>query len=279
MRGIMSEEFEESSEQTDSTPAVEEDSSQESSEGAEAQEAAPEKEQERESIPLNDPRNPYYERFTELTTQNREFKGRLGEYDQTIRQLQQEMAVLRTAQAPKKEEAPYKPILDHLETIDPSFAKFQRELVEKAETANKRAEIAEALQKRLDAMETRDFQTQAVSRFHNLLETNKVPENLRQRYEREIRILATDLEAQGQKLGLQDVDKLFNTVHSEYTKFLEDIRRAERASYVKAKRSDVTPAPATGGAAVSTAPTKIKAGDDESLVKWMAKQLRDAKNV
>lgn len=272
----MQDENQESSEETAAIPSGEESESQPESTGNEEQEASSSKKTESENIPLNDPKNPYFERFSELTYQNREFKGRLSEYDQNFRQLQQQLADLKAAQAPApKAEPAYKSLMDQLESVNPEFAKFQRDLLEKAD----RAGLAEKLQQRLDQMETRDFQAKAVSRFNTLLETNKVPAELKDRYNREVRALAYDMESQGKKLGVDDVDTLFKTVHDDYSKFLEDIRRKERASYVQAKKGDSTPAPATGGAAVTTGAKKIAAGDEESLVKWLANEMRTAKKL
>lgn len=266
----------ESSEQSVDTSVNEESTSQVESSEAAPQEAAPE--------PKEEVQVPFHEhpRFKELIEERRTFKEQLDKQSGYMEALQRELQASRSSQQPKQANEPkYKPLLEHLKSINPEFAAYQEELMQRTEAAEKRAGAAEEVQKRLEAYEQREFQSNAMNRLNNLYETNKVPETLRTRYEREVRALAYEKEVRGEKLTLKDVDGLFSQVHNEYTPFLESLKRETLKGYVQGKKSDSTPAQATGGAAFTPGTKKFAPVDSqegfEQTKKWMADQLRAAK--
>lgn len=267
-----------SSETTDSTPAVEESAPQAESEGAAPQAAAAEKKEESNT--------PFHEhpRFKELIEERRTYKEQLDQTKGYMEALQREMQALRTAQTPRQANEPkHKQLIEELKAINPAFAEFQQELIQNLEEAKKEASTAKTALSRLDAYEQREFQTQAVSKLQSLMDTNKIPENMRVRYNREVRALAGEEESQGRKLGIQDVERLFKTVHDDYTPFLESIKRDTLKGYVKEKKQDSAPATTTGGApAVSKAkklPSLDSAEGMQQAVKWFADQRRAAKKL
>lgn len=275
----MSDESEEvSSESTDSTPGVEESASQSESSGDEQHAAAPDKEQEEEHVPFHK-----HPRFTELIDQNRTYKSELDQYKGALEMMQRELQASR--QAPKAESKPqeskHKQLIEQLKAVNPEFAAFQEEMLQNLEEAKKESALAKEVQKRLENYEQREFQTSAVSKLNSLYEQNNVPETLRKRYDREVRALAYETESQGKKLGLQDVEKLFKSVHDEYTPFIESLKRETLKGYVQSKKGDSAPAGATGGAAFTPGVKKFAPlGSQEGFsqtTKWLAEQLRAAK--
>lgn len=274
----MSDESEEvSSESTDSTPAVEESASQTESSGAETQEAAPDKTKEAPEVPFHE-----HPRFKELIEERRAFKEQLDQQRGYAEAMQNELRAMRSAQAPQKVSEPkHKQLIEQLKAVNPEFAAFQEEILSNLEEAKKEAALAKEVQKRLENYEQREFQTTAVSKLNSLYEQNKVPETLRKRYDREVRALAYETESQGKKLGIQDVEKLFNSVHGEYAPFIESLKRETLKGYVQAKKSDSAPAGATGGAAFTPGAKKFSPlGSQEGFqqtTKWLADELRKAK--
>lgn len=266
-----------SSEESVDSSVNEESTSQVESSEAGPQEAAPE--------PKEEPQIPFHEhpRFKEIIDERRAFKEQLDKQSGYLEALQRELQASRAAQPKPVNEPKYKPLLEHLKAINPEFAAYQEDILNRTEAAEKRAAAAEEVQKRLEAYEQREFQTSALNRLQNLYESNKIPETIRTRYDREIRSLAYDQEIQGKKLSLKDIDNLFSSVHNEYTPFLESLKRETLKGYVQGKRSDSTPAPATGGAAFTPGAKKFKPVDSQEgfqqTTKWLAEQLRAAKKV
>lgn len=267
---------EDSSDETDQTSEVDTSDSQTDSQEAEKQEALPEKKTDESNVPFHE-----HPRFKELIDERRAFKEQLDQAKGYMEAMQRELQAVRTQTAPRAvpEVSKYKSLIDQMRAVNPEFAQFQEELVTKLESFQKKAEASEKLQARLDSFEQQNFATSAVSKLSNLLESNKIPEALRKRYDREVRAMAYEEEAQGKKLSLNDVDRFFKAVHEDYTPFLENIKRETLKGYVKEKVGDKTPAATTGGAPIIPGKNKIKAGDEESLVKWMAGELRAAKKL
>ena len=273
----MSEE-EVSSEEQESTPTPEESAPQAESEGAEPQEAAPVEPKEEPQVPFHE-----HPRFKELIEERRAFKEQLDQAKGYMEAMQKEMQALRQPATPQKKEEPYKQLLDQIEQVNPQFAAYQRQLLQDLEQAKSQAGLAKEVQSRLEQYETRETQTQALNRFQSLMEQNKIPEGFKKRYEREVRALAVEEESQGTRLTVKDVDRLFKSVHDEFTPFIEGIKRESLKGYVKDKKQDATPAAATGGAAVSKGAGKLPSMDTQDgfqkTTKWLAEQLRAAKKV
>jgi hypothetical protein len=265
----------ESSETQDLSPEVAESESQTESSGAETQAAAPEEPKEEPSIPFHE-----HPRFKEVLEQRRAFKEQLDQAKGYMEALQKEMQALRQPAAPQAVKEPkYKPLIEQLKAVNPEFAGFQEEILNKLEQYEKRAEIPEQLQKRLDAYEQRELQNNVKSSIQSLYEANKVPETVRERYQLEMEAIVHREEAQGKKLGLQDVERVFKSVHNTYQPFLENLRRETLKGYVQAKAQDTAPTPVTGGAAISSSTKKLRADDEVGLVQWLAKGLREGKKI
>lgn len=266
----MSDEVEVSSESSDNTPVVEESSPQLESSGAEAQESAPEEKQEEKPAPFHE-----HPRFKELIEQNRSFKEQESQRGQVIERMQQELHALRqqAIQAVPKKEEPRDQFLADLEKVNPAYAKSLQSVYDQANKTS-------ALETRIANYEAQLFQKEVANHFNSLLETNKVTDPMdRKIYEKAVRAEVYQREQNGPKLGIRDLDKIVNEFHAEYKKAMDDRERAITARYVTAKKADVTPTGATGGAAKSSTAKKIPAGDFSGQAKWLANEIRNMKKT
>lgn len=261
--------------ETNDIPVVEESAPQAESSGTETQESAPEKQEER--IGFNDPKHPDHGRFKELLDGQREYKQKFEQaeqerasYRQSIEQMQRELHYLRTAQAPKKEE-PKDPFLADLEKVNPAYAKsFQSVMEQAAKTAQ--------LEQKLARYEQQQDMEKGVSHFNGLLESNKVSDPTeRKLYERYVAAEVYELRNRGEKVSLKDLDKIFNGFHDEYKKAMDARDRATTAKYSTAKKADLSPKGATGGAATAPVAKKFKSLDSPDTAAWLAKEIRAMK--
>ena len=263
--------------ETDDTSVVEESGSQPEASEAEQQEAAS-KETQEEKIGFNDPRHPDHPRFKELIESNKAYKQqfedfgrREEEYRRSLERLQTQMEMLRQQSAPKQEQ-PKDPFLKDLEQVNPEYAKSLEAIYQKAGKT-------EELERRLAQYEQTQFREKVQSRFNSLFEANKVTDEFdREMYERAVKAEIYEREnVRGEKLGLEDLDKIFNNYHNRYSKAMEERNRKLTASYVKEKATDKTPKATTGGAPASAGVKKIAAHDTAGQAKWLADQIRQMK--
>lgn len=214
---------------------------------------------------------PFHEhpRFKELIEQNRAFKDSESQRAQAFESMQRELSALREASKPKVE--PVKdPFLADLEKVNPAYAKSLQSMYD-------RAAKAEDIERRLQQYESQQFAEKAYNHFDNLLKTAKVSDVDKEMYKDAIEARVFRMEAQGKKLGLKDLDGIFNEFHTKYAKQLEDRNRDLLKGYVKEKAKDKAPAGATGGSPAAQGAKKLKAGDISGQSKWLADQIRALK--
>lgn len=215
---------------------------------------------------------PFHEhpRFKEVIEQNRSFREEMSRRNEAFENLQRELMALKEASKPKSE--PVKdPFIADLEKINPAYAKS-------LESVYQRASKAEELERRFQQMESQQFAEKAYSHFDNLLKSNKVTDSMEQTiYKAAVEAEVFRRESQGKKLGLKDLDSIFNEFHTKYAKAMEDRDRTRLKGYVKEKASDKTPSGATGGAPAAAGAKKLKAGDISGQAKWLADQIRGMK--
>lgn len=253
--------------ETGDTSVTEESAPQAESSEAESQASAPEAKQEEKLSPFHE-----HPRFKEVIEQNRGYKTQLEEYQGALRSLQQQMETLRQQAAPKAE--PTKdPFLADLEKVNPAYAKSFQSVME-------RAAKADDIEKRLQAYEQQQFAEKAYGHFDNLLRSNKVSDTFDQEvYKAAVEAEVFRRESQGKRLGIKDLDGIFNDFHSKYSKAMEERNRKLTASYVKEKSKDTTPKGATGGVASTPGAKKLAAGDFGGQAKWLADQIRGLKKT
>ena len=171
---------------------------------------------------------------------------------------------------PKKEE-PIDPFLADLEKVDPRYAQSLKSVYEQAA-------MTKTLHNELRRMQEQQFAKEAYSHFDGLLSSNKVTDDLdKDLYKSAVEAEVFRRESRGDKLGLKDLDSIFNTFHTKYTKAIEDRNRKLTASYIKDKTKDAPLKGATGGAPAGTPSKKLAAGDFSGQAKWLADQIRSMK--
>lgn len=256
--------IEQPSEELNDTSVVEEASSQEAPSEAESIEASQEQPQEKPA--------PFHEhpRFKELIEQNREARSESERAKQELARLQYELQSMKQQLAPKKEE-PVDPFLRDLEKVNPEYAKSFKVLQEQAAKAA-------VLEQQWQQYQAQQYAEKAYSHLDGLLKTNKVEDPMDQDlYRSAIEAEVFKREHRGEKLTLNDLDKIFSSFHTRYMKYNEDRERAITSRYTSSKRSDQTPAPTTGGAATTSSMKKFSSIDSPEAIKWFAEQLRSSK--
>jgi hypothetical protein len=131
------------------------------------------------------------------------------------------------------------------------------------------------LEQQMAQYQQQQFAEKAINHFNGLLESNKISDPMdRNLYAKAVRAEVYERETRGEKLGIKDLEKIFNGFHSEYKKAMEDRERAITAKYSAAKKADVLPKGATGGAATAPTAKKFKSIDSPDTVAWFAKEIR-----
>lgn len=211
---------------------------------------------------------PFHEhpRFQELVQQKNEAQQRISQYEKQLQEMQsqyeQRFQQMQAQLQPKPQQFDPQKFLQRAKQIDPEFA----------QTLEWQAEQARQLQQRIDAMNQERLRETATSKLQGLFEQNKVDAKMRPLYEAAIKASAYE----NPKFGINDLDKLFATTHETYSKLFDEMKRAERASYVDQKKKDATPATQTGGAAPQPGGAKKKITFEEA-VQLAAADLRRAK--
>lgn len=180
---------------------------------------------------------PFHEhpRFKELIEEKNSYRQQIEDLGRQMKELQASRQQSQTQTQTKDE------LIERLKGIDPEFGKRFEQM------ASRDAQFEQLLawKQQMEAQQTRN---QAVDMVQKLHAEYKVPENLRVRYEREIRAMA----AENPNLKIQDLPKLYKSVHEEYTKLLDSVRRSDRESYVAGKKADgAAPTPQTKGKPVT----------------------------
>lgn len=226
----------------------------------------------------NDKLTPFHEhpRFKEVIAQKNELSNQVQTYSQALQKIQAQMQEMQKAFQARSQQPNNKPsydaILNRLQQIDPEFGQFQSRVAQEIASVPELKQQFEELKQWRQEMEMQNLRSRAESSLNQLYEQHKVPENLRKYYKSQIREMALDQNVN----SVEDLPKLFGTVHQNVSKDLEDIRRSERESYVSQKKQDVTPATQTGGTPASQGPAKGPMSLDEKI-KFVASELRRGK--
>lgn len=211
-------------EQSDASPEV-------SSEPQETVETAPEPSQEApEQTASPEPQEtPFHEhpRFKELVDQKNQFANRVQQYEQQMAQMHREMQEFKQARQqqsnPQKDE-----LVERLKGIDPEFGSRFEEL----NSLRDQVSQFQQWQQQLQAQQVRE---NAYNQLNGLHEQFKVPESQRTYINSQIEQIA----ATNPNLSVNDLPRVYQQVHENFNKFVEDLRRSERESYVTSKKEDV----------------------------------------
>lgn len=164
---------------------------------------------------------PFHEhpRFKELISERNTFK-------EQIEAMQRQMEALN---AQKQQQTPEKkhPFVSKLSEIDPAYGEWAGNV----EQMKKEFEELRAWKQEQARQSVINEYNSSIEKLHG---ENKVPETLRERIKEKIDFLAMT----NPKLGLKDLPNIYKDILEKENKFLEGIKRSERASYVTDKSKD-----------------------------------------
>ena len=168
-----------------------------------------------------------YSRFKEINEQSKEYAAKLAAMEQKLASLTQQRQQPTQTTTPKVDK--HGKLLDRLQGIDPEFGEYNREIADKLA----RLEKLEANYQKQEAEGTRRQANEALSKLYT---EHKVSGEDQEIYEARIRALAAD----GKIKSLDELPQAFKEVHDKYTKYIDSIRRSERAKYVTDKAKDAS---------------------------------------
>jgi DNA repair exonuclease SbcCD ATPase subunit len=171
-------------------------------------------------------------RFKELVEQKNQYQTESKSLRDTVSELQRQLKDL--SQPKTQSQAEKDELIEDIRKVDPRFA-------ERLERLNKGYSSIEQLQAKLQDLETKQSESvrertvqEARSKINQLHESNKVSPELKSFINNEMDRLAIT----GQLKELSQVDATYKAVHEQFSKFVDGIKRAERESYVQAKKPD-----------------------------------------
>ncbi len=230
------------------------DASQSSSETP-APEARESEKQQQEATPFHE-----HPRFKELVEQKnaalqaqKALEQRLADFEGRFSQANQ------APKAPSKDQSEFESLISDLKNIDPRLAA-------QLEAHSKAASRIDELQSKLEAFEKSSNEQlqqatvkEALSRINQLHDSNKVSPEMKGLINDKLDLLYM----QG-KLNLQNLDTEYKGILEAQNKFIDMIKRAERESYVKAKKQDSTvPASQPKGQPAKAQPKKFNYSTDK----------------
>lgn len=190
----------------------------------------------------------------------RQVAKQASEFEKRMAELSKRYESQSQARQPQQPKAVH-PLIEKFREIDPRYAEYLEGLEAKAAKA-------EELDQKFAAREQADIRTQFENQLAKLHGENKVPEEMQKRIRREIVALAQE----NPELGLNDLPRVYKEVLEENNKWIDSIKRSERASYVTDKTKDAK-APTSqpkGKPAVSNG-TKPAHTDRESMMASVVK--------
>lgn len=207
-----------------------------------AQAASPSKEAGSEaSKPNSQSENtPFHEhpRFKELIEQRNQFQTAMQDMQRRLSEYE-----TRQQESKPKEETSEDKMLKRLESVDPEFAAFMKSIYGKLPKVDQ-------LEQQWQQSQQEAQRTAVQSQVQALHEQYKVPSEQRDLYRSLLKAHVSDIP----NAQASDLPKYYKAVHDSVSKMMEGIKRAERASYVTAKKADsATPSTQQRSAAPKTA--------------------------
>ncbi|HYE72212.1 MAG TPA: hypothetical protein VEF04_02735, partial [Blastocatellia bacterium] len=185
-----------------------------------AQQSEVSQEQSEKQVPFHE-----HPRFKELIDYRRQSEERLAAYEQQIQEMQRMYQEALKARQPQPE---INPFVAKLKEIDPRYGEW-------AESVEARASKAEAVEQELQQLRTERLINQYESAVERLHSEHKTPDTMKARIKREL-----DAAVIRGEVKLQDVPRAYKQAFDDYTKWLDEVKRSERASYVQDKSKDAT---------------------------------------
>ncbi len=206
-----------------SQPAPEAPVSESDSKDAAPQSAAPEQKE-----------PPFHEhpRFKEVIEQKNQALQAVKDMQRQMQEFQAKLAA--QPQAPSKASSEQEEFLKTLEGVNPAWAKFLKDQYEASLQNKQLSEKIAQLEQQHQASQREALRVAAVSEVVKMHDSNKISPELRDLYNAQLDARATA----GQLNTLEDVRKAYGEIHNTYNKVFENLRKAERESYVAGKKSD-----------------------------------------
>lgn len=221
---------------------------------------------------------PFHEhpRFKELVQQKNEYAQKTQQYEQSLAQMQSKFAAMeqQLGQYNQSQKPTYDPLFDRLKGIDPEFQGLVKSMYDELQQLRSVQDKIPQLEEFANHSRAEKTAAEANSKLESLYSSNKVSSELRPFYDAQIKARVYELETNGQRLSVRDLDSIFKDIHDSTSKFYEGIRRKERESYVSEKKKDAAPATQTGGAAAGIPSQQMTREDARKL---LVNEMRRAK--
>lgn len=205
---------------------------------------------------------PFHEhpRFKELINEKNDFAKKYEEMSSQFKAMRSQMEEMSKPKTVETKNA----LIERIKTVDPEFGTW----AEKQEAAKTQLE---ELTKWRNEIAQQQVRTQAVNMVEKLHADNKVPKELQDRYNRELRAIA----AENPNLQVEDLPKVYAQVHKEWTSFLDARDRAKLASYTSGKKPDsaLPPSASKGPAPKQGGKTPAYSADKEEARGQLIKQV------
>lgn len=218
-------------------------SSEPQNQAVESSQAAP---QEQQDTKTQD-NTPFHEhpRFKELIEEKNAYRK---EIDDLKRQMQQFSQKSASTQQEEKDA-----LIERLKSIDPEFGERFAQL----NGASRELQELKAWKQSMEAQSVRD---RAIASINSMHTEHKVPQELQSLYQDAIEAEAR----RNPQMGLQDLPKVYKSIHERFSKYLDTVKRSDRESYVKDKAQDAkAPTPQSKGKTVPSTTRKAPLGEAE----------------
>ncbi len=191
-------------------------------------------------------------RFKELNTQRNEANERAKGLEAKLAQLESRFSEAQAPKAPNPAQTELESLISDLKKVDPRLAA-------QIEAANKAQTSVTQLQQRLENFEKQSAESARQSQINEMVgkvnqfhEANKLSPEVREIINAKI----DNLHMTG-KLTPQNLEAEYKNAYEGFNKFLEGIKRAEKESYVTAKKTDAS-VPASQPKGTPAKPTQKK---------------------
>lgn len=207
---------------------------------------------------------PFHEhpRFKELIEYKQQSESRLQQYEQALQKMASQYEEAIKARKQQEEAPKTHPFVNRLREIDPVYGEWAQSLEQKASAV-------EQLKNEIESMRNERLRTDYESGVSKLHAASKLPEKLQPFVKKEL----DNLIYQNKLTRLEDLPKAYKAVADEYSKLLEQEKRADRAQLVQEKSKDAKiPTSAKGKTPPKAQPNEYS-GDREADMATIARKV------
>ena len=207
---------------------------------------------------------PFHEhpRFKELIDYKNQSEQRLQQYEEKLQQMASQYEQAMKAQRAQAEAPKMHPFVNRLREIDPMYGEW-------AQTLEQKAAVVEQLKAELDNMRNERLRSDYESGVSKLHAASKLPEKLQPFVKKEL----DNLIYQNKLTRLEDLPKAYKEVADEYSKLLEQEKRADRAQLVQEKSKDAKIPTSAKGKTPPKSQSSEYTGDREADMATIARRV------